>query len=440
MAFDFKNIPFLKDVDLKDPEKRRNFLMLVLMLIVVVVLVIVLVANLTSSPDANAKEGTQQAVPPSEVPDVPVSVDRESIDGKTTAEIRSDERNRQRAGDFARRMFLENTVPDSEDILSGMSADSSARGAGEAPSSSGSGNPIPSMSEVEALTGITGSEPAQGAASSAASEGASQASSSASAAASDPEAARRLRLIELGYDPDTGLPLEGRRQPAQDYAGEGAGSSGAFQETREAPSEAPAEEAPAETRPRITVRSSGAMSPFGTGSSEEGGFSSFGAETTSDLGDETPYFKVAFKYDEKVRTGQRVTLELGERITVNGKTLPINTVIYAICSISGNRLLLNVNNITVNGKAVPLNYEAVDVDWEEGLYCPQSRSAATAKEVAQQAGQVAQQALQTVVGGVPGRLVTVGASAVSGRNGEVTVSVTKGYTFYLMPAPDRSGR
>ncbi len=439
MAFDFKNIPFLKDVDLKDPEKRRNFLMLVLMLIVVVVLVIVLVANLTSSPDANAKEGTQQAVPPSEVPDVPVSVDRESIDGKTTAEIRSDERNRQRAGDFARRMFLENTVPDSEDILSGMSADSSARGAGEAPSSSGSGNPIPSMSEVDALTGVTGSEPAQGAASSSASEGASQASSSAAAAVTDPEAARRLRLIELGYDPDTGLPLESRTATPQ-ASPEASAVTPADTGTSAAETTEETSAEPAETRPRITVRSSGAMSPFGTGSSEEGGFSSFGAETTSDLGDETPYFKVAFKYDEKVRTGQRVTLELGERITVNGKTLPINTVIYAICSISGNRLLLNVNNITVNGKAVPLNYEAVDVDWEEGLYCPQSRSAATVKEVAQQAGQVAQQALQTVVGGVPGRLVTVGASAVSGRNGEVTVSVTKGYTFYLMPAPDRSGR
>lgn len=186
----------------------------------------------------------------------------------------------------------------------------------------------------------------------------------------------------------------------------------------------------------VSVRGKGSMSSFGTGS-ESGtgsGFSSFGSVEHEAVSSGAKFFKVAFAYDEKIKAGQRVMLRLREKITINGYELPLNSIVYATSAIEGERLALKVKNVDINGKAFYLNYDAVDVDWERGLYCPTKESTKKVKQAVQEGIQIVSSAAQGIITGIPGRALASGTTMATNTDGEVTVSVREGYEFYLVPA------
>lgn len=454
MKIDFSKIPILKefaDMDMSNPETKKNVLMILAVLAAVIFFIILVLSGGEKKPDAKAQDNAAVA----QTPPIQDGEDRDRIESTSIINMR--ERNRSDNGAFARRMFSDSD--NVEDILQNKtdSADqlgrqgvrqngqyaqgevdmtdpaaviAAATAAGNAEvekinqiedQSSGSpraSSPIASASPVpSSVKGGQGSSPAGR-------RTASSAGSSATTVKSGTEA-KRQRIREMGYDPDTGLPLG---VDVNDIAVESA------QGTEQKPSAQPPEGV---EKAVVSVRGKGSMSSFGSGrSTSESGFSSFGSREQEAVASGAKFFKVAFAYDEKVRSGQRVTLRLREKITIDGYELPVNSIVYATCSAKGERLLLKVRNIDINGKAYYLNYDAVDVDWEDGLYCPTKESSKKIKQAAREVGQILSSTAQSLVTGVPGRLISSGTSMAQSSNGEVTVSVTEGYEFYLVPASE----
>lgn len=142
-------------------------------------------------------------------------------------------------------------------------------------------------------------------------------------------------------------------------------------------------------------------------------------------------FKCMFERDEKLRSGQRVTLRLLEDYVDGGVRIPANTHLSAICKI-GDRLELQVRSLEMNGRIVPLALDAFDADGLQGIYCPET----SASKNSRQASNDAISAVGTTFGGLVGDLASTvlrtGASIARSASGEVSVSVVSGYEFYLV--------
>lgn len=445
MAFDIKKIPFFKNLDMTNPQTKKSVIML---LFAAAAFIMILIFASTGDGEKKVTPATKAD---SSIPHIQEGEDKDHIEGHSVVDIRG--RGRGDNGAFARKMYddgksLENILtgegeakPDGSTVPSGsgdsfIEAATSSAGAAYAGISNNGQPDQPDQPEQPAeKTKRKPLTPADHATTGRVS-GPSQAiaKSSSETKSVDQQTAeaverKRARIRQMGLDPDTGMPLDQiTGQPTVDAT------------TAAQPAEEKTEndEPPAGVEKSVvSVRGKGAMSSFGSGTSRTGdsGFASFGSAEEEAVSSGAKFFKVAFAYDEKVRAGQRVTLRLREKITVDGYELPLNSIVYATCSIKGERLMLKVKNIDINGKAFYLNYDAFDVDWEDGLYCPSKTSSATAKEALRQAGQVVTQTLQSAVtGGIAGRILSSGTSMIQNANGEVTVSVMEGYEFYLMPS------
>lgn len=143
-------------------------------------------------------------------------------------------------------------------------------------------------------------------------------------------------------------------------------------------------------------------------------------------------FKVMFTAEQKIKSGQKVTLRLLEDMVVNGMLIPANTHLYAICSV-GERLNLTVTSIEVNGRIYTLNYTAYDTDGFEGLYCPETNSTTAGRQIVQQGTQIGTGGLSSrVVRSTANQVVSVGTAIIQSIQSERSVKVTPGYTFYLV--------
>ena len=78
-------------------------------------------------------------------------------------------------------------------------------------------------------------------------------------------------------------------------------------------------------------------------------------------------FKCMFVRDQKITSGQRVTLRLLEDYNQDGVRIPANTHLAAICKI-GDRLELQVRSLEMNGRIIPLALDAYDTDGMQGIY------------------------------------------------------------------------
>lgn len=161
------------------------------------------------------------------------------------------------------------------------------------------------------------------------------------------------------------------------------------------------------------------------------GNAGFGSLTDDDfVSDDAGYpFKCQFVRQEKIRGGERVTVRLLEDMVVDGLLVPKNTHLMASCSI-GKRLNLVVSNVEISGRIYNLGYEAYDNDGTRGIYCPsidedlKRRSERVVSSSIRRASsrwmRLAQDAVQ------------LGIDATSNSRGEITVSVPRGYVFYLV--------
>lgn len=147
-------------------------------------------------------------------------------------------------------------------------------------------------------------------------------------------------------------------------------------------------------------------------------------------------FKCMFVRDQKLTSGQRVTLRLLEDYNLDGVHIPANTHMAAICKI-GDRLELQIRSLEMNGRIVPLALDAYDTDGLPGIYCPETSSVKNTREVSRDALTAGTTAFGGLVGDIANTVIRTGASIARNASGELSVSVVSGYEFYLVKSEKR---
>lgn len=148
-----------------------------------------------------------------------------------------------------------------------------------------------------------------------------------------------------------------------------------------------------------------------------------------DAGSSHP-LKCMFTKEEKIESGQRVSIRLLEDMVVGSVLVPKNSHLMAVCTI-GNRLMLKVSSIELNGQIYAMNYEAYDNDGTKGIYCPDLDNGI--KDAAKQSGMSLGRRAFTKTGAIVNEVANLGLTiAEMGSSGTKSVRVPSGYTFYLM--------
>lgn len=147
-------------------------------------------------------------------------------------------------------------------------------------------------------------------------------------------------------------------------------------------------------------------------------------------------FKCMFVRDQKLTSGQRVTVRLLEDYVEGNVRIPANTHLAAICKI-GDRLELQIRSLEMNGRIVPLALDAYDTDGLPGIYCPETSSTKNSREVSRDALTAGTTAFGGLVGDIANTVIRTGASIARNASGELSVSVVSGYEFYLVKSEKR---
>lgn len=147
-------------------------------------------------------------------------------------------------------------------------------------------------------------------------------------------------------------------------------------------------------------------------------------------------FRCMFVRDQKITSGQRVTLRLLEDYVEGGVRIPANTHLAAICKI-GDRLELQVRSLEMNGRIIPLALDAYDTDGLQGIYCPETSASKNAKQASNDAISTAGTTFGGLVGDLASTVIRTGATIAKSASGELSVSVVSGYEFYLVKAERR---
>lgn len=147
-------------------------------------------------------------------------------------------------------------------------------------------------------------------------------------------------------------------------------------------------------------------------------------------------FKCMFVRDQKITSGQRVTLRLLEDYNQDGMRIPANTHLAAICKI-GDRLELQVRSLEMNGRIIPLALDAYDTDGLQGIYCPETSASKNSRTATNDAISTAGTTFGGLVGDIASTVIRTGATIAKSASGAVSVSVVSGYEFYLVKAERR---
>ena len=142
-------------------------------------------------------------------------------------------------------------------------------------------------------------------------------------------------------------------------------------------------------------------------------------------------FRCMFVRDQKLKSGQRVTLRLLEDYVDGSVRIPSNTHLAAICKL-GDRLELSVRSLEMNGRIVPLALDAYDTDGLQGIYCPETSASKNSRQASNDAISAAGTTFGGLVGDLASTVLRTGASIARSASGEVSVSVVSGYEFYLV--------
>ena len=178
--------------------------------------------------------------------------------------------------------------------------------------------------------------------------------------------------------------------------------------------------------PQADVRRSDAISSMDDWGS---GLSSLDEVPSSDILDQYTPFRCMFARDSKLTDGQRVTVILMDDLTVSGVSVPRNTHLMATCHLS-NRLELEFANIEIGGKILALGFEAYDIDGSKGIYCPDVGSAG--KTVKSRGTDIIGSTLSGRLGRVAREVTSTGIALIQSADGQRTVSVPAGYTFFIV--------
>lgn len=143
-----------------------------------------------------------------------------------------------------------------------------------------------------------------------------------------------------------------------------------------------------------------------------------------------------FVRDEKIKSGQRVTIRILEDLMIDGLLIPANSHLSATCTI-GDRLSMRISSVEQRGKIYGLSLDAYDIDGGLGIYCPETGTTRNNSTIKNNAVTAATSTIGGMVGRVAGTIVNTGASLVRNSSGDVTVSISSGYEFYIMKTKKR---
>ncbi|MBQ2058690.1 MAG: conjugative transposon protein TraM [Firmicutes bacterium] len=183
--------------------------------------------------------------------------------------------------------------------------------------------------------------------------------------------------------------------------------------------------------PRPQVKRSGAVSSLDEDVADDlgNGFSTLDGTDRWVGGEAGKPYRCMFTRDEKVKSGQRITVRLLEDLVIGSTHVPRNTHLQGLVTIS-DRMEVSINSLDVGGKILSFHFEAFDSDGGKGIYC--SDLSKTKKEITEQGLATASSTLNSRLGRVARDAAAVGASIVSNKAGEATVTVPAGYTFYII--------
>jgi hypothetical protein len=165
--------------------------------------------------------------------------------------------------------------------------------------------------------------------------------------------------------------------------------------------------------------------------SSEGIISYLDDEPSEGVGYGVRPFRCMFVRDQKIKSGQRVTVRLLKDYADGSVRIPANTHLQAICKI-GDRLELSVRSLELNGRILPLALDAYDTDGLPGIYCPETSAAKNARKASDDAIATAGRTFGGLVGDLANTVLRTGATIAKSATGEVSVSVVSGYEFYLV--------
>ncbi|MFK7979570.1 MAG: conjugative transposon protein TraM, partial [Saprospiraceae bacterium] len=93
--------------------------------------------------------------------------------------------------------------------------------------------------------------------------------------------------------------------------------------------------------------------------------------------------KAVIDQKQKFRTGDKIQLRVLDAGVYGQFGIPKNTLLYGICSISSNRLFVNISSINLNGKVIPSSLSVYDLDGIPGIYIDGAYQDATKQAINQ---------------------------------------------------------
>ena len=102
-----------------------------------------------------------------------------------------------------------------------------------------------------------------------------------------------------------------------------------------------------------------------------------------------PSVKACVAQTQVIRAGSTVQLRLLEAVRIDGVTIPRNTPLYGLATISGMRLQVTVSSVEYGGRIFAVEAVAYDFDGQPGLNVPNSRERTALKEALASVGQTA---------------------------------------------------
>jgi hypothetical protein len=160
------------------------------------------------------------------------------------------------------------------------------------------------------------------------------------------------------------------------------------------------------------------------------GFSGGGAKTaqtdqTQKMAIDTENIKAVILQTKKVKSGDNILLRTTEQCTIEGRSVPENTLVSGTVSLSGSRLNIKVNAIAVGEESIACKLNAYDLDGNLGLKMNKDISyEAKSESVGSLVGEVASSVNVPYIG----RIATdVGEKVVS----DPTVTLDKGQKMFL---------
>ena len=137
--------------------------------------------------------------------------------------------------------------------------------------------------------------------------------------------------------------------------------------------------------------------------------------------------KAIIDQKQKFRTGDKIQLRVLESGAYQQFGIPKNTLLYGICSISSNRLFVNISSINLNGKVIPSSLSVYDLDGIPGIYIDGAYQDATKQAINQGLADAGNLGLRNTLGNLSIRL---GRKA----NQKQTAFIPTGYEVMLFDA------